>query len=76
MPVAPLVVECHKVEVLLRIVDAHGNLTDEVRGRQQFARRVEEGHCPIDADAHVHTILLGNVNHKSRLWRGRMTLFR
>ena len=44
MPVAPLVIECHKVEVLLRIVDAHGNLTDEVRGRQQFTRRVEEGH--------------------------------
>ena len=30
MSVAPLVVECHKVEVLLCVVDAWRNLTDEV----------------------------------------------
>lgn len=67
MPIAPLVVKCHKVEVLLCLVDSRWNLTDEVRSRQQFARRVEEGHRPVDADAHVHTILLGNVNHKSHI---------
>ena len=34
MSVAPLVVERHKVEVLLGVVDALGNLTDEVRSGQ------------------------------------------
>ena len=33
IPIAPLVIECHKIEVLLRIMDALGNLTDEVRSR-------------------------------------------
>ena len=67
MTIAPLVVECHKVEVLLRIVDALGNLTDEVRGRQQFARRVEEGHRPVDADAHIHAVLLGYVDDEGHI---------
>ena len=67
MPVAPLVVECYKVKVLFRIVDALGNLTDKVRSSQQFARRVEEGHRSVDANAHIHAVLLGNVNHKSHI---------
>ena len=67
MPVAPLVVECYKVKVLFRIVDALGNLTDKVRSSQQFARRVEEGHRSIDADAHVHTVLFGNVNDEGHI---------
>ena len=67
MSVVPLIVERHKVEVLLRVVDALWNLTDEVRGRQQFARRVEEGHRSVDADAHIHAVLLGNVDDKSHI---------
>lgn len=76
MPVAPLVVECYKVKVLFRVVDAFGNLTDKVRSSQQFARRVEEGHRSIDADAHVHTVLFGNVNdegHVIEVVPGRQT---
>lgn len=67
MPVAPLVVECYKVKVLFCIVDALGNLTDKVRSSQQLARRVEEGHRSIDADAHVHTVLFGNVNDEGHI---------
>ena len=67
MPVAPLVIECHKVKVLLRLVNALGNLTHKVRSSQQFARRVEEGHRSVDADAHVHAVLFGNVDDKGHI---------
>ena len=63
MSVTPLVVECYEVEVFLRLVDARRNLADEVRGRQQFARCVEECHCAVDADADVYIVMLGNINN-------------
>jgi len=63
MSVTPLVVECYEVEVFLRLVDARRNLADEVRGRQQFARCVEECHCAVDADADVYIVMFGNINN-------------
>ena len=35
--IAPFVIECHEVVVLLRVVDALGNLPYEIRCRHQFA---------------------------------------
>ena len=67
MSTPPLVVECHKVEVLLRIVDALGNLADKVRGSQQFTRRVEEGHRSVDADTHIYMIMFGKVYDESHV---------
>ena len=67
MSVSPLVIECYEVEVLLRLMDALRNLTDEVRDGQQFARRVEEGHRPVDADTHIHAVLLGYVDDEGHI---------
>lgn len=46
MSVSPLVIECYEVEVLLRLMDALRNLTDEVRDGQQFACSLEKAIVP------------------------------
>ena len=61
--IAPFVIECHEVVVLLRVVDALGNLLHEVRCREQFTCRIEEGHCSVDANANVYVVMVGNVYH-------------
>ena len=61
MSVSPFVIECHEVVILLRVVDALGNLLHKIRCRQQFARRVEESHCSVDSNANVYAVMLGNV---------------
>ena len=63
MSVSPFVIECHEVVILLRVVDALGNLLHKIRCCQQFARRIEEGHCAVDANANVYAVMLGNVYH-------------
>ena len=63
--VSPFLIQCHKIEILFRVVYALRNVLDIILhvGGEQFGCGVEEVHRAINSDAHIYAIALSHANH-------------